>query len=868
MKKITMLLFLGCMFAGFANTNTTARFLECPAPFEIVAGEITNNSVTITWTAGATETDWEIIISEVGLPAPTTNSTGVPVEDTPLYTTAILESGKHYNVYIRANCGSEFSSWSPAIYFSTTCDAIGVFNETFETTAAQTLPLCWSKILAGPSLSPSAAVRTSASNSYEGTKAMQLFTHSTEQDSDIILVSPNLNTLSTGSHRLKLYAKSSTATGSLEIGTVDSATQEFTFFEGIDLSNVYTEYTIDFAAYEGTDTYIGFRQASPAFTTLYLDNIRWEATPPCADVSNIIIDDTTTSSVTLSWTANGEESEWDIVYGDLTVTDPTTLTPVTPAATTNDGAVVNGLLPNSSYKLWIRSACDGDANGYWMGPITFHTPCIPTTAINENFDTTAVNALPNCWSALLAGETLSPSSFVSVYGSNAVSGTNCVRMNNTNSGDDAKIMLVSPNLSNLSAATHRLRFSASGNGGATILDIGTLSNNSQDAVFTSIMPISLPGQYAEYIVDFSDYSGTDQYIALRNASETGYKLIFIDDIVWEAIPNCADVTSITVTDATISTVTVNWLAGNSEINWQIAHAPVAVTDPAMATISEIWSETNYSIEGLSAATTYNVWVRSVCGDENGNWMGPIAFNTACNAMTTFNENFDSVSYPSLPVCWSKLLTGATEGSAIAVSPFSATSAPNSALLFGEYSGEGANVILISPELSTLSAGDYQLTFDATGSHPLEIGTLNNNTSEAVFTAFSTVTLSDFASESFTVDFATYTGTDTYIGFRLQTNGQNAYASIDDAVWEQSLSTGGSTKAAFSYYPNPVKDVLHLSYSEAITAVCVYNLLGQKVMEIEANSPSVKMDLSALASGSYIVKVAADDQSRSIKVIKQ
>lgn len=868
MKKITMLLLLGCMFAGFANNNTTARFLECPAPFEIVASDITNNAVTISWTAGAAETDWEIIISEVRVPAPTSASTGVPVEDTPLYTNSLLEAGKHYNVYIRANCGSEFSSWTPAITFSTTCDAIGVFNETFETTVAQSLPLCWSKILTGPSLSASAAVRTIALNSYQGTKALQLFTHSTEQDSDIILVSPNLNTLSSGTHRLKLYAKSSTATGSLEIGTVDIATQEFTFFEGIELTNMYTEYTIDFAAYEGTDTYIGFRQASPAFTTLYLDNILWEASPACADVSDIVIDDTTTSSVTLSWTANDSESEWDIVYGDLTVTDPTTLTPITPAATTNNGAVVSGLLPNSSYKLWIRSVCDGDANGYWVGPITFHTPCTATTVLNENFDTTAVNALPNCWSALLTGETLSPTSFVSVYGSNSVSGTNCVRMNNTNSGDDAKIMLVSPNLSNLSAATHRLRFSATGNGGDTTLDIGTLNNNSENAVFTSIMPISLPGQYAEYIVDFSDYSGTDHYIALRNASESDYKLIFIDDIVWEAIPNCADVTSITVTDATTSTVTVNWLAGNSEINWQVAHAPATITDPAMATISALWEETNYSIEGLSAATTYNVWVRSVCGTENGNWMGPIAFNTACNAMTTFNENFDTVSYPSLPVCWGKLLTGTSNGAGIAVSPFSATSAPNSVQMYGEYSGSGANVILISPELSTLSAGAYQLTFDATGSHPLEIGTLNTNTAEAVFTAFSTVTLSDFATETFTVDFSTYTGTDTYIGFRLQTNGENSYANVDDAVWEQTLSTGGSTKATFSYYPNPVKDVLHLAYSEAITAVCVYNVLGQKVMEMEANSPSVKMDLSALASGSYIVKVASDDQSRSIKVIKQ
>ena len=147
--------------------------------------------------------------------------------------------------------------------------------------------------------------------------------------------------------------------------------------------------------------------------------------------------------------------------------------------------------------------------------------------------------------------------------------------------------------------------------------------------------------------------------------------------------------------------------------------------------------------------------------------------------------------------------------------------------------------------------------------------MDGNTSEAAFTVFETIAVSESGPlQSFTVDFANYAGTDTYIGFRLKTNGQNAYASLDDVIWESALSSGSFEKGQFSYYPNPVKDVLTIGYEENITNITVFNLLGQKVMENNANSTSVKLDMAALSSGSYIVKVASNDQIQSIKVIKQ
>lgn len=74
--------------------------------------------------------------------------------------------------------------------------------------------------------------------------------------------------------------------------------------------------------------------------------------------------------------------------------------------------------------------------------------------------------------------------------------------------------------------------------------------------------------------------------------------------------------------------------------------------------------------------------------------------------------------------------------------------------------------------------------------------------------------------------------------------------------------------SFKAYPNPVKDVLNLSYSSEISSVEVYNMLGQKVMTKALNVTEGQIDMSNLNAGNYIVKVTADSLTKTLKVIKQ
>ena len=83
-----------------------------------------------------------------------------------------------------------------------------------------------------------------------------------------------------------------------------------------------------------------------------------------------------------------------------------------------------------------------------------------------------------------------------------------------------------------------------------------------------------------------------------------------------------------------------------------------------------------------------------------------------------------------------------------------------------------------------------------------------------------------------------------------------------------LSNATFENENFRSYPNPVKDVLNLSYNKTISNVSVFNILGQEVMIKSINANQSQIDMSGLTAGTYLVKVTADNQVKTIKVIKE
>ncbi len=74
--------------------------------------------------------------------------------------------------------------------------------------------------------------------------------------------------------------------------------------------------------------------------------------------------------------------------------------------------------------------------------------------------------------------------------------------------------------------------------------------------------------------------------------------------------------------------------------------------------------------------------------------------------------------------------------------------------------------------------------------------------------------------------------------------------------------------SFTTYPNPVRDIFNISYSNEITGIEVTNMLGQTLISETKNATDIQIDMSALPTGNYLVKVKTDEMIKVIKVVKQ
>ena len=85
---------------------------------------------------------------------------------------------------------------------------------------------------------------------------------------------------------------------------------------------------------------------------------------------------------------------------------------------------------------------------------------------------------------------------------------------------------------------------------------------------------------------------------------------------------------------------------------------------------------------------------------------------------------------------------------------------------------------------------------------------------------------------------------------------------------QMLTTESFLIKKLKLYPNPVKDILNLSFNNEITTISIYNLLGQEVIIKSVNSNETSIDITGLAAGTYLVKVTSNNEVKTVKIIKE
>ncbi|MFA6200446.1 MAG: fibronectin type III domain-containing protein [Bacteroidales bacterium] len=99
------------IFIDDVKVDFLGGIIPCAAPTAINVNNITNTTADVAWTAGGSETAWQVRLG----------TTGTPIDvNTPSYQLTNLTAATNYTVYVRANCGTSYSAWVASTQFTTT----------------------------------------------------------------------------------------------------------------------------------------------------------------------------------------------------------------------------------------------------------------------------------------------------------------------------------------------------------------------------------------------------------------------------------------------------------------------------------------------------------------------------------------------------------------------------------------------------------------------------------------------------------------------------------------------------------------------------------------------------------------------------
>ena len=96
----------------------------------------------------------------------------------------------------------------------------------------------------------------------------------------------------------------------------------------------------------------------------------------------------------------------------------------------------------------------------------------------------------------------------------------------------------------------------------------------------------------------------------------------------ETIPTCLRPTNLTATATTTNSISVSWTPGVSETSWDIIYGALGFDPETEGTTIPSVTSNPYTITGLTSTTTYEIYVRAICGaNDVSNWSNSLTAST-------------------------------------------------------------------------------------------------------------------------------------------------------------------------------------------------------------------------------------------------
>jgi len=791
---------------------------SCLSPTALAANNITATTADVSWTAGDTETAWNLSWGLAGY-TPGTDDLGTHTAATTAYQITALNGQTTYEVYVQADCGGDLSTWTGPVSFTTAC--------TQETTPwtddveGQTgvgknaaVDGCWT---ANPSsdfawnVSDSNTVSSSTGPDTAHSGSKFFFTESSNGLANDVaeLISPliDVSTLTTPALNF-YYHMYGDSMGDMNIYVFDGATWNL---EGTISGQQQTsgaapweEMSVILSGYSGI-IQIKFEGVRGSSYTgdMAIDDISVIEAPTCPKPIALAVDATGTTTADVSWTDQASTSAYDVKYGAPGFDPSTEGTLVAGNAT---GATITGLTASTTYQFYARAKCGvgiGSSTSPWAGPVAFTTTQVPATLpYTDDFSVNQFTFVNGTQTNKWAYGSVVGNPENSIYISNDDGATNAYTTSSTSTVQAYRDIAIP---AGATSAEFSFDWRAVGEGFTTsqwdYFRVWLVPSNYSPTAGTQISAdtgrIQVGGgfnnastwqTYSNTQLDVSTFAGQTMRLVFewRNDSSSGTQPpAAIDNILLE-IPTCPAPMDLVATAIGTDTANISWTAGGTETAWNISWGAPGYTPEIDDLGNDISATNSFEITGLSSNTSYEFYVQADCGSEQSSWSGPISFKTSCAPQDTMFEDFDSYATGSIvPDCWERIVPSTSAGSQTITSTSPASGTRN----IYQYTGTTSNSIIVTlPVFSNINAETHWLKLKArvgSGSGTLSIGYVTNVNDYNSFTLIEDVAITNtsYATDSeYTVVIPNTVPAGARIGIKSAANGTSHY--WDDVTWEE------------------------------------------------------------------------------------
>ncbi len=637
----------------------------CPQPTNLQLSTIGPFSATLAWTAVSNASGgYEVIYGSQGF-NPQSGGTTVNTNNDSVQLSS-LNGATTYEAYVIADCGTAngSSDTTGPLAFTTQCVAFTApYSNNFDSENPDAPATCWAEYNNFNSSAHANVQVPSSFNTtqpYSGSRLLELYSYFGFGTSDTLMaLSPEFSDMTAGDKQIKFYTATSDLASELYIATTSSQVPgtSYNIIDTVTFSAANTWQlqiiALDSAnGYNGSDNHVVFlHNLGGTYDDIYIDDFTYETQPACPQLLGLNPNNLTNTSVDLSTLNN--VSDFEVEWGPCGFNQGTG----TLDSTSNGTINLSGLAGNTCYDAFIRRDCGSAGNSVWSGPFKFTTRCNPLSApYSNNFDTDSLGAVPICWDNYFAGTNISLAAAEVQQASSfqpANSSPNHVRFYNYNIDTT---WLISPAFSDLTAADKRVKFYARSSTTTTAGDliVGTVSSPTNPSSFVALDTVAVTATYQNFIVPLdtaNGYNGTHTYVVLVHDGGT-FDTYYLDDFVYEDIPSCLASTNVTaVSDSsTSSSLFVRWNSGQG-VNYEVEWGPVGYTPGSGAALGSMMvPDTFATITGLSAQTSYDIYVRDSCAVSGFSpYAGPASGPTSCPTLLPvslpLNDGFENYSGP-------------------------------------------------------------------------------------------------------------------------------------------------------------------------------------------------------------------------------